>query len=75
MIFQKTINLFKTSIQTGVLSYERIDESVRKILLAKYKVGLHTYKPIELLNIEKDINTKEDEILHRELVKKLNDPH
>ena len=47
----ETINLLKTSIQTGVLSYERIDESVRKILLAKYKVGLHTYKPIELLNI------------------------
>ena len=65
----ETINLFKTSIQTGVLSYERIDESVRKILLAKYKVGLHTYKPIELLNLEKDINTSADEVLHRELVK------
>ena len=65
----ETINLFKTSIQTGVLSYERIDESVRKILLAKYKVGLHTYKPIELLNLEKDINTTADEVLHRELVK------
>ena len=65
----ETINLFKTSIQTGVLSYERIDESVRKILLAKYKVGLHTYKPIELLNLEKDINTPEDEVLHRELLK------
>jgi len=65
----ETINLFKTSIQTGVLSYERIDESVRKILLAKYKVGLHTYKPIELLNLEKDVNTPEDEVLHRELVK------
>jgi len=65
----ETINLFKTSIQSGVLSYERIDESVRKILLAKYKVGLHTYKPIELLNLEKDINTSADEVLHRELVK------
>ena len=65
----ETINLFKTSIQSGVLSYERIDESVRKILLAKYKVGLHKYKPIELLNLEKDINTSADEVLHRELVK------
>ena len=64
----ETINLLKTSLQTGVLSIERIDESVRKILLAKYKVGLHTYEPIELLNIEKDINTKADEVLHRELV-------
>ena len=65
----ETINLFKTSIKTGVLSYERIDESVRKILLAKYKVGLHLYKPIDTLNLVKDLNKVEDEILHRELVK------
>ena len=65
----ETINLFKTSIKTGVLSYERIDESVRKILLAKYKVGLHLYKPIDTLNLVKDLNKVEDEVLHRELVK------
>ena len=64
-----TISLMKNSIQTGVLSPERIDESVRKILLAKYKVGLHFHKPIDTLNLVKDLNTIEDEVLHRELVK------
>ena len=64
-----TISLMKNSIQTGILSPERIDESVRKILLAKYKVGLHLYKPIDTLNLIKDLNTIEDEVLHRELVK------
>ena len=64
-----TISLMKNSIQTGVLSPERIDESVRKILLAKYKVGLHLHKPIDTLNLVKDLNTIEDEVLHRELVK------
>ncbi|MEZ7993299.1 MAG: glycoside hydrolase family 3 N-terminal domain-containing protein, partial [Flavobacteriaceae bacterium] len=64
-----TISLMKNSIQTGVLSPERIDESVRKILLAKYKVGLHLYKPIDTLNLVKDLNTIEDDVLHRELVK------
>ena len=64
-----TISLMKNSIQTGVLSPERIDESVRKILLAKYKVGLHLYKPIDTLNLVKDLNTIEDEVLHRKLVK------
>ena len=64
-----TISLMKNSIQTGALSPERIDESVRKILLAKYKVGLHLYKPIDTLNLIKDLNTIEDEVLHRELVK------
>ena len=64
-----TISLMKNSIQTGVLSPERIDESVRKILLGKYKVGLHFHKPIDTLNLVKDLNTIEDEVLHRELVK------
>jgi len=64
-----TISLMKNSIQTGALSPERIDESVRKILLAKYKVGLHLYKPIDTLNLVKDLNTIEDEVLHRKLVK------
>ena len=64
-----TISLMKNSIQTGVLSPERIDESVRKILLAKYKVGLHLHKSIDTLNLVKDLNTIEDEVLHRELVK------
>ena len=64
-----TISLMKNSIQTGVLSPERIDESVRKILLAKYKVGLHFHKPIDTLNLVKDLNTIEDEVLHRKLVK------
>ena len=52
-----SINLIKNAIDSGVLSLERIDESVRKILLAKYKVGLHLYKPIDTLNLIKDLNT------------------
>ena len=64
-----SINLIKNAIDSGVLSLDRIDESVRKILLAKYKVGLHLYKPIDTLNLIKDLNTIEDEVLHRELVK------
>ena len=64
-----SINLIKNAIDSGVLSLDRIDESVRKILLAKYKVGLHLYKPIDTQNLIKDLNTIEDEVLHRELVK------
>jgi len=42
---------------------------VRKILKAKYWSGLQNYKPIDLNNLHEDLNTKEDEILHRKLVK------
>ena len=64
-----SITLIKNAIDSGVLSLDRIDESVRKILLAKYKVGLHLYKPIDTQNLIQDLNTIEDEVLHRELVK------
>tara|TARA_R110002073_G_scaffold306012_5_gene475180 strand:- start:24028 stop:27030 length:3003 start_codon:yes stop_codon:yes gene_type:complete len=64
-----TVNLMKQSLLAGKLTEKRIDESVRKILLAKYKVGLHNYQPIDTLNLVKDLNTPQDEVLHRELVK------
>ena len=65
----ETINLLKSSIELGVLTEERIDFSVRKILKAKYWAGLNEYKSIELENLHKDLNTIDDELLHRELVK------
>ena len=65
----ESVSLIKKSIETGVLSVDRIEESVRKILLAKYKVGLHLYKPIDTLNLINDLNRLEDDVLHRELVK------
>tara|TARA_B100000787_G_scaffold159892_2_gene138462 strand:+ start:40515 stop:43439 length:2925 start_codon:yes stop_codon:yes gene_type:complete len=64
-----TVSLMKSYLQKGILTLERIEESVRKILLAKYKVGLHQFKPIDTLHLVKDLNTIEDEVLHRELVK------
>ncbi len=67
---EKTMELFKKSIKNGTLSMSRLDESVEKILKAKYLVGLHNYQPIKTTNILTDLNTIEDEILHRKLVEK-----
>ena len=64
-----TVSLMQLSLQSGVLSQERLDESVRKILLAKYKVGLNNFQAIDTLNLVEDLNKIEDELLHRKLVK------
>ncbi|CAI8302190.1 MAG: Beta-hexosaminidase [Flavobacterium sp. SCGC AAA160-P02] len=64
-----TVNLIKKSLADGTLTVQRIEESVRKILLAKYKVGLHNYQPINAKNLVKDLNRPKDEVLHRKLVK------
>ena len=64
----ESVQLIKTSLLTGVLTEERLDFSVRKILSAKYLVGLHAYKPIVLEHLNEDLNTVTDELLHRKLV-------
>jgi beta-N-acetylhexosaminidase len=65
-----TVELFRKAIQNNTLTVDRLNQSVRKILKAKYWAGLHQYKPIGLKNLHEDLNSKEDELLHRDLVKK-----
>ncbi|SDS21769.1 beta-glucosidase [Polaribacter sp. KT25b] len=64
-----TTDLIKKAIALKTLSLERLDFSVRKILKAKYWMGLNKYKPVVLENLQEDLNTVEDELLHRKLVK------
>ena len=64
-----SVRLIKKALELKTLSEERLDFSVRKILKAKYWAGLHNYKPVVLENIQEDLNTVEDELLHRDLVK------
>ena len=64
-----TINLIKKAIELKTLTEERIVVSVRKILKAKYWAGLHIYQPVAIENIQQELNTTEDILLHRELIK------
>jgi Beta-glucosidase-related glycosidases len=65
-----TISLIKKALDTKTLSLEQVNNSVKKILKAKYWAGLHNQKPIDLINLKADLNRVEDEVLHRTLVKK-----
>ncbi|MCK5638565.1 MAG: beta-N-acetylglucosaminidase, partial [Flavobacteriaceae bacterium] len=58
----------KQALKNGVVTEERLDESVRKILKAKYWAGLSNYKPVDLKNIREDLNTIQDKILNENLV-------
>ncbi|MGK0412226.1 MAG: beta-N-acetylhexosaminidase [Polaribacter sp.] len=64
-----SIRLIKQALILKTLTEERLNFSVKKILKAKYWMGLHNYKPVESENLQEDLNTIEDELLHRELVK------
>lgn len=64
----EAIAKIKKAIKKKKISIERLDYSVRKILKAKYWVGLNNFKPIDLNNLSEDLNTIQDEILNRKLV-------
>ena len=65
-----TIEQIKSALKSGIITEERMNFSVRKILKAKYWAGLHTYTPVVLENLQEDLNKAADDVLHRELVEK-----
>ncbi|WP_456378770.1 glycoside hydrolase family 3 N-terminal domain-containing protein [Lutibacter sp.] len=58
----------KNALSEKIISEERLNYSVRKILKAKYWAGLHEFKLVDLDNLQEDLNTVENELLHRKLV-------
>jgi beta-glucosidase-like glycosyl hydrolase/CubicO group peptidase (beta-lactamase class C family) len=64
------VEKIKTALKSKVLSEERLDLSVRKILSAKYCAGLHRFDFTDPEDLVQDLNSPEDEVLHRSLVEK-----
>ena len=53
----KGIKSIKKSIRKGKISEERLARSVKKILKAKYKAGLNSYKSVDTTNLIDDLNS------------------
>ena len=51
----------------GVITEERLAHSVKKILHYKFKAGLNKYKPIDMNNINGDLNPIQNDALHYKL--------
>lgn len=71
MLFSDGVKEGKRLIQLAIdnkeISQNRVEESVKKILLTKYFLGLNNYQPRNPANINQDLNNKS----HQELVEKL----
>ena len=52
----------------GTITEERLAESVKKILMAKYKAGLYNYKPVDLENLYEDLNGVENDVVYEEAI-------
>lgn len=56
------------ALQQGEITEERLAHSVKKILYAKYKVGLHNHKPVSTKNLVNDLNSRYDDIVYSEAI-------
>ncbi len=72
LLFSQAVHLGKSKIKNalakGTLSEARLEESVKKILNAKYFVGLNQYQPVNLNNIKNDLNDSRSKVVNRKLV-------
>ena len=62
------IAALQRAVESGVISEQRLAHSVKKILSAKFKVGLTQYKPINTDNLVADLNRKRDDVLYQKLM-------
>ena len=72
LLMSKDVKLGMREIQTafekGQITEARLAHSVKKILSAKYKVGLHRYQPTPIENLVNDLNSTKDELLYELLM-------
>lgn len=66
---KSTIEL-KKAFNDGRISEKRLEKSVKKILMAKYKAGLNNSNDVSLINLKNDMNTQNDMELFESLTKK-----
>ncbi|RZJ49955.1 MAG: glycoside hydrolase family 3 protein [Chryseobacterium sp.] len=59
--------LIQKAIDNGEISQKRVEESVKKILLTKYYLGLNQYTPKNSENVNQDINNDSHKILVQNL--------
>lgn len=62
----KAMGFLENAYNSEVISEDRLAFSVKKILYAKYKVGLNKYKPVNLKYLVEDLNTVNDDALYEE---------
>ncbi|REC78013.1 glycoside hydrolase family 3 protein [Chryseobacterium elymi] len=71
MLFSQGVSagkkLIQKAIENGEIPQSRVEESVKKILLTKYFLGLNQYTPKNPVNINNDLNNDSHKILVQNL--------
>ncbi len=56
------------AVANQLITWEEIDDHVRKILHAKYRLGLHQYAPVEATGVAKRLRLSENKALKQDIV-------
>ncbi len=72
LLMPKDLESAKSSLlkayEKGEISENRLADSVKKILMAKYKAGLHKYTPIPIANLYEDLNSLENDLVYERAI-------
>ena len=72
LLMPKDLKAAKASLikayEEGRISEARLAYSVKKILMAKYKAGLHKFQPVSLAGLYEDLNTVEDDLVYEKAI-------
>ncbi|MDX1665620.1 MAG: glycoside hydrolase family 3 N-terminal domain-containing protein [Saprospiraceae bacterium] len=65
----ESIAAIRSYVEGGRLSWAEIDQRVRKILRAKYRLGLSSFKPLSTEGLRGDINTRRSEVIIQRIIR------
>lgn len=64
----KALEKIESAYFNGIISEARLAESVKKILMAKYKAGLSNYKRVNVKNLYSDLNSLADKLTYENAI-------
>jgi beta-glucosidase-like glycosyl hydrolase/CubicO group peptidase (beta-lactamase class C family) len=72
LLFPEDVKLaianIKKAVSDSIVTEDRLNYSVKKILMAKYWAGLNDYHYIKIKNLQKDLHTTDNHLLNRKLI-------
>jgi beta-N-acetylhexosaminidase len=64
----KVVDALKLAADSGIISYDEINARCKKVLKAKFWLGLNNYKPIEINGLYNDLNQPKHILTQRKLI-------
>lgn len=53
----RAIGLVEKAVKSGRIKQAELDQRIKRVLAAKYWLGLHQYRPVNTINLVNDLNT------------------